>query len=543
MNYFFHDYRDCVYVLHYMLKFHKANVTQLTLKKLLTRHPELPAPSSIIDVFSDFGINSVAIKKAAYTYEEFECPFICTMQYPDWERAKYIVITQLDSDNVKYLHPKTGNLASIDRREFEKLDSELIIFTDGEFSRSEEDYRKQRRQELLHNVFNDTFLFLSLILFVVFTTFKSFDSNLSNSWVGGALYILNFIGIIINGLILWAEVDNQNSFAKKVCGIKKQRVKCDLILKSKASTVFGLEWSKVGFSYFSSFFLLQTIQGPSGSGIISLHIPFSLIAFTYTLYSLYYQFIKIKVVCPLCLGIQIVLVLETVVSLLYLVNEEGFPAPDIHTYLVFFVTGLCLLSLSSVFLALWKNAKLNFGYRQNWNQLRLNKDVFKAMLNSAQSTVSSRDVGIVLGNVNAENEIIKVCNPYCGPCSQAHGHLEKIIRENANVKVRIIFAANAREDDKSSLFVSHLFSIRNSFGNQLVKEALDYWYNNDVKDVIAFSSRYPVISKTKEHQESLLAMREWCENMKIRATPTFFLNGRRLPDQYNIQDLKYLLSS
>jgi len=37
------------------------------------------------------------------------------------------------------------------------------------------------------------------------------------------------------------------------------------------------------------------------------------------------------------------------------------------------------------------------------------------------------NVGLIIGNEDAQNEIIKVCNPYCEPCSKAHPILDEII--------------------------------------------------------------------------------------------------------------------
>ncbi len=39
--------------------------------------------------------------------------------------------------------------------------------------------------------------------------------------------------------------------------------------------------------------------------------------------------------------------------------------------------------------------------------------------------------------------------------------------------------------------------------------------------------------------EKVLEMRNWCEAMKIRATPTLYINGKELPEIYSPIDLKY----
>jgi len=39
-------------------------------------------------------------------------------------------------------------------------------------------------------------------------------------------------------------------------------------------------------------------------------------------------------------------------------------------------------------------------------------------------------------------------------------------------------------------------------------------------------------------KEKIYAMRAWCDSMKIRVTPTIFVNGAELPESYLIAELK-----
>lgn len=41
-----------------------------------------------------------------------------------------------------------------------------------------------------------------------------------------------------------------------------------------------------------------------------------------------------------------------------------------------------------------------------------------------------------------------------------------------------------------------------------------------------------------QQQEKLLAMKTWCEKEGISHTPTIFINGRQLPKEYRIADIK-----
>lgn len=147
-------------------------------------------------------------------------------------------------------------------------------------------------------------------------------------------------------------------------------------------------------------------------------------------------------------------------------------------------------------------------------------------------------MGIVVGNPNAQNEIIKVCNPYCGPCAKAHPELEQILKQNADVKVRIIFTASGEEDDLKTAPVQHLLAIQEKYGMDVVNQALDDWYLADKKDYETFAQKYPMNGELIQQKEKIYAMRDWCDAMKIRATPTIFINGAELPDIYRISELK-----
>ena len=45
----------------------------------------------------------------------------------------------------------------------------------------------------------------------------------------------------------------------------------------------------------------------------------------------------------------------------------------------------------------------------------------------------------------------------------------------------------------------------------------------------------------KEQETEIDKMRAWCDAAAIRFTPTIYVNGFRLPERYQIEELKYIL--
>lgn len=65
----------------------------------------------------------------------------------------------------------------------------------------------------------------------------------------------------------------------------------------------------------------------------------------------------------------------------------------------------------------------------------------------------------------------------------------------------------------------------------------------DKKDYDLFAAKYPVNIELKQQDAKVDAMYKWCNEMKIEFTPTFFVNGHQLPENYTVKDLNNFLSS
>lgn len=150
-----------------------------------------------------------------------------------------------------------------------------------------------------------------------------------------------------------------------------------------------------------------------------------------------------------------------------------------------------------------------------------------------------QNIGIEIGNPDAENIIIKVCNPYCGPCATAHPVLDEIIHNNKNVKLKLIFTASNDKEDRRGIAARHLLAINEKHDVQQTQQALDDWYLAERKDYEVFAAKYPMNGELKQQEGAIEKMEEWCNEAEIMHTPTLFINGHRLPEKYKIEELKY----
>jgi thiol-disulfide isomerase/thioredoxin len=181
--------------------------------------------------------------------------------------------------------------------------------------------------------------------------------------------------------------------------------------------------------------------------------------------------------------------------------------------------------------------------QREYLRIKYDFEIFDTLLKKQQLiTVPVDGLGIDFGNPHAENSLIKVCNPFCGPCAKAHSKLEELVTENKNIRIKIIFMVPNREEASAYKPTAHLLAIAESKQKNNIKQALDDWYLAESKDYERFAIKYPMNGELKNQGSKMNEMYRWCEEMKVTETPTLFLNGYKLPETYDVTDLAILLA-
>lgn len=177
-------------------------------------------------------------------------------------------------------------------------------------------------------------------------------------------------------------------------------------------------------------------------------------------------------------------------------------------------------------------------------KIKNNKIVFESLLQKSDKIkTKTNELGIVLKNKEAKHWVVKVCNPYCGPCSHAHPVLEELY-DRGIIDLQLVFSAKADSSNSLAKPVSHFLAIDENYPNNkgVIKKALDDWYNTKKKDYEVFSKKYPMNGELDNHWDKIKLMEDWCKEESITHTPTIFVNGYKLPKEYNIDDLREILA-
>ncbi|MDR2906587.1 MAG: thioredoxin domain-containing protein, partial [Bacteroidales bacterium] len=424
----------------------------------------------------------------------------------------------------------------------------LLLIEKNEHS-GEKDYRLNLRKEWGATLFSWGLLLFPFLLGILAVTYNALlELPMYNTWGFSLSIVLKSVGVVVAVLLLWHEVDKSNPLLQRICSGGK-KVNCDAVLSSKASQVFSwLSWSEVGFFYFAGGFLALLFSGSQALPVLTILVCMNILALPYTIFSIFYQWRVSKQWCMLCLSVQVLLVAEFLVSLLSGRLETLQFIPDFFALLIpsfliplvpAFVLPVAVWYIVKPHLLAAQQGKRDFRQLQ---RIKYNSEIFETLLQKQkQITVDTTGLGITLGNPQAKMHIIKVCNPYCGPCAQAHKLLDELMETN-QVRVQVIFTATNEEKDFRAVPAKHLLAIAERGDEHLTQKALTDWYEAKEKNYEEFAAKYPVSQEDLDRQRSKIeAMNTWCDETKIEYTPTIFVNGHQLPFAYWVDDLKYFL--
>jgi len=486
--------------------------------------------------FNRFKIPNESFRLSVDQLVELGSPFIA------YWKGDFVTVMHISPEVIKY-KGSTEKSLSLSLDEFRKDYGGIVFAAEPNEASGEEDYDKSVQMEK-SLVKKKLLLSIGIGLAVILLLCLSVYNTLSGEWIPTTALIIfaKLLGLGTTVFLLAHETDRGNAFTKNICAAGKN-INCDAVLSSKGSRIMGVSWSEIGFFYFAATSAILFSTTFSITSKLTILAPISTLASIYTLFSLYYQWKVVKQWCPLCLVVQSALVLELLWSITaYWLSNVTVTLPG--TYAI-------LYSITSLLVpvVLWylikptlaksiKHGKLETAYRR----LLYNPEMFNALLQQQPAAPAGWDeIEITIGNDVAKKSIIKVCNPYCGPCAKAHPILEEIISRNPEYNLKIIFTSTNDPNDPGGQVARHLLAIAETASAEKAKEAIDAWYLATKKDYSSFATKYPMNSQLAYQEEKLEQMNKWCKTASISFTPTIFIDGRKLPETYGVAELRNIL--
>lgn len=530
-----------------LLKQLQVRVHNTSIEQQLEEHPDWPSLLSISDALHQWNVPHLAAKAADKQLPDAHFPLMTVTNHPERPLA---VVTGVQHGVVHFYQNSYTQQQQEPLPDFLQRWTGVYLIAEANAQSGYPEYaaatRKRRWQLALPTA--AILLALTALCGLCWPRFQLTEStNLAGGAATLALFILYLAGLVVSLLLLWYDIDKRNPLLQKVCtGLAKTN--CNAILNGSASKLFGwLSWSEVGFAYFAGGLLLLALptQAPWALQWLGL---LGVAALVYPIFSIYYQWRIAKQWCMLCLAVQAVLLLQG--TALWMGNYlPAFALDTLTQFLIphslFLISAVYLLPLLAwlslkPLLLRWQTAKRE---QRAYRRLKFNPDVFTGLLQQQKAlTTPTQGLGITLGPPDAPHQLIKVCNPYCGPCSKAHPKIEQLLHRHPNLQVQILFMVPDEKGERPHTAASHLMAIAHTAtGQAQVQQALDDWYLAETKDYEAFAAKYPLNGAVAAAAPTITAMEQWSLANDIRYTPTLFYNGYELPPEYNLEDLPYFL--
>ncbi|WP_439487351.1 vitamin K epoxide reductase family protein [Algoriphagus sp.] len=517
---------NCLIICKRVLESLSVPFTQQFLKEKILTHPQYPSLLAISDTLEEYGVESMAAKLGADRLDDFPLPAIVQVSLAD---GSYFNVVTTVSENMISLFDEKGKQKDVSRLDFLKSWTGVSLLVEaGEDAAETEIKQKTRDQQIIKGV--AAVCGVSLLSWLVFGIVENGISGLHLFY-----FVLKLLGLFISGILLWYQQDKENPTLQKFCSGGKN-VDCNSVLDSRTFQLLDgkINPSLLAFAYFFAGVGLLVSSDLSSMTFLAW---LSVATVPVVIYSFYYQAVVIKKWCRFCLMIQGVLVMEVLTVLSGAFWSGGVDVSVVGSFLFLF-TGIILGGIL-IKPMLGQQDKI-YNTKRELAKLKSNKELFELSLSRSRKIKNDPyGLGILMKGENAKHQVIKVCNPYCGPCARVHPILESLF-EKGNIDLQIIFTP-ASGDEQKEKTVRHLLALESKGDPKLTHQALDDWYEAEKKEYSAFAAKYPMNGELKLQEERVKEMEEWCEKENISYTPTLFINGYELPKEYNVDYLKYLL--
>jgi len=516
------------WVLSHFVRVLNIPVTRQTLNEELQKHPDYNTLLAFSDVLERLNVTNSAYKLTYDQLKEVPTPFIVHLANKDFG-----VISHFDDQRVVASTEK-WNQKEFTPDEFKKKYGGYVLMAEKNERSGEADYATKRREEKINDLRLPVFLTGSAVLLIAFLLLHTgFVQSLNVPLA--LLTVFKTVGLVATVLLLIQSIDANNPLVQKLCGDDNKN--CNAILSSKAAKITShLNWSEVGFFYFAGTWLALLFNSGQSALLQTLAI-LNVLCLPYTVYSIYYQWRVAKQWCIFCCTVQAALWLEFFAFLPYLlqpfhgisVNEWSSLVIAMAAPVLFWIVAKPFFTQSSQLPELKKQLRI----------FKYNTDLFNKMMSEeVQYALPSDTDSLIIGNPEAEKVITMVANPYCQPCAKAHKGLQWMEGRD-DVKLQVIFSTSTQPNDKKAVVAAHLLSLQQSQSGSTVKKAMHDWYEQKQKNYEAWANSYP--TEISDTGQQLQKQRDWCKLTEIKGTPTLFLNGRRLPKNYQPEDLKYFI--
>lgn len=490
--------------------------------KLFNEHPHKYDLLGLSQMLLDYNIpNCVLQLNKKIEIQQIDPPFVA------YVNNGFATIIQINNDELHYIF--NGESVRLSLIHFLDLWSGIVLILEAKDKSIEPNYCLHRKMQILNN-----FKVCTLWGIVGIFLLGGYISNdIYRNVEYSLLLFINIIGFYICCFIMMKQHNLSNTYIDKLCLLFHQG-DCRRILNHRYGNFFGIfSWGEVGSGYFFSniVFLLYL---PNFVFYITV---INILALPYSFWSIWYQKYIARQWCPLCLIIQVLL------WTIFLINMYFSQAIPLNiSFEVFFTIITAYIFSCLIINQITPFFSLKLDYTkvvQRLNQLRADEGVFSLLLKKEPFyQVDLSNSHIFFGNPNSRNLITIFSNPYCDPCAKVHDKMKRLLAyTNNDLCIQYIFAS---VDEETEIGCRFLISIYKHITDRR-DEIYSLWFENGKSFKEYLLNRYSSYLYAEWVSQEYSKHYLWQKKTQISVTPTILFRGHKLPDNYEVEDIKLIL--
>lgn len=416
--------------------------------------------------------------------------------------------------------------------DFFSLWSGIAVFATNSLSKSKkkEFIRNYQNDNLHSKMLSWTIIFLSGIYLL---RLSHPLTEIINGTLEYNIDILHYLtkpaGLFFCFLLITHERGVSSLLISRLCHIGRL-ADCNAVTSSKISTLYGsITLADAGFAYFGGAVLTFLIM-PFDT-VISVIRLISIALVPIPVFLILYQVFKVRRWCPLCLGVQMVIMAEAILSIL----SYGEMSNLLETSLVLTVSTVLVLLL--VFFTNRHYHLKELYLKEKVKAIRLKRDpiILEALLLKEDPIIpENHPYNLAFGNREGSIHITLFLSFHCRSCSKTWEQFREFFAKHQDFYVHLI-PVTEKEDRGLNLLKNAWFWHQMSDSEKALL-ALDEVFGNDQSEQRGSKSQH---STEEDYSGFLQYNNQLCEEMGITKVPFILVNGYRLPAGYGLKDIEY----
>lgn len=520
-------------------------VTKRTIATTINHHPDPPGLLIVSEAIRLWGVETEAIEVTLDKMTDSDFPCIALMT-----GNRCVILKKIVNGRVKLKRPGKRE-TSMSVEEFGADWTGIVLLATPRPDAGEKGYWRKAWKERFLKLRN----YAAPVMFALLSVLVMVPALRSEAPTADLLpvVIAKFAGLTACIFLFFVSI-GFGKVATRVCPTQG-KISCHSVISSPAGKILGIPMTDLGLLYFSgglSTIFFAAYFGELPSALMALAVV-NVLTLPYTIFSVVYQGVVLKVWCWLCLTVQAVFWIEF--SFMHKRLGSGtFGLLDNPPLSV--IPGFLFPLLIWLFLRqLLGHARELEMHQRELVKLRRNPSVIQSLLNGGHQVDMRPDSPeISIGPKEAPATLTVILTFDCGYCRTIYQEVRRLLDRYSNLNARVRLLLNNQLLDDVDRGDNHNYRIAATMVALILQDrhddavrALDDWFLKprirSKKDILKWLHPYESsITTGWENAHNLLRLyHDWTIQNGITDTPTTLLNGHKLPIEIRLADLEYFL--